>query len=454
MHTYQVKAGDTPMGIAKKFTGNALRVNELVVMNRAKKSVIRGGIPTFAHFKEGEKLLIPRTWPSKKLGLGDCTPCAERRKQLGLGASFTPEDGNVLVETTKAEEACQGHFVTAGPGTPSYQGGGVDWPPIMSTEQNKATNAGQDFYVFCGDDKNLYQVGPGGLRVCSNLDPNFDPFKAATVQCPDGSMPDPSTGECVPINPQTPGITPVNLPGTVNPPGTTTTTTPATTEKTTFEKALPYLGIAAVAAGGAGLIYYMSKPKHGAHRSMENPISGLAGAGMAVAGVAGGALGMYFWNRYKTSKLIQAGHRYTIRFSWDKAAGIAGGNGQIPASQYGALDAGSLANVQKYLDDVAPGAIHLVSVTVVNGTTVDVVLDVIKTDGVGFLASSTGFTINASGNTVAVTDNGASPTTTTTTGASGPPGLGAPDYYDPEACLFCAWMMGGPMPQNYIPYGQ
>lgn len=66
MRTVEVGLGDSPMLIAKKFTGDRRRYQELITSNPHKSVVFVGGLPTFASLGVGETLNLPSSF-----GVGD-----------------------------------------------------------------------------------------------------------------------------------------------------------------------------------------------------------------------------------------------------------------------------------------------------------------------------------------------------------------------------------------------
>lgn len=65
---YQVMAGDSPAGIARKLTGNAGRMGDLLAANPGKAVALSQGTPTFASLHVGEVLNVPRSW--RQFGVG------------------------------------------------------------------------------------------------------------------------------------------------------------------------------------------------------------------------------------------------------------------------------------------------------------------------------------------------------------------------------------------------
>jgi hypothetical protein len=59
---YQVGLGDTPMKIARRFTGQPTRYRELLYSNPHKSVVHVGGVPTFASLGVGERIELPAGW--------------------------------------------------------------------------------------------------------------------------------------------------------------------------------------------------------------------------------------------------------------------------------------------------------------------------------------------------------------------------------------------------------
>lgn len=59
---YQVMAGDSPAGIARKLTGNAGRMGDLLAANPGKQVALSHGTATFASLQIGEVLNVPRSW--------------------------------------------------------------------------------------------------------------------------------------------------------------------------------------------------------------------------------------------------------------------------------------------------------------------------------------------------------------------------------------------------------
>src|SRR5574341_2025484 len=56
---YEVGVGESPMGIAERFTGNPYRYGELLEANPHKDVIYVNGMPTFASLQGGEQLNIP-----------------------------------------------------------------------------------------------------------------------------------------------------------------------------------------------------------------------------------------------------------------------------------------------------------------------------------------------------------------------------------------------------------
>jgi hypothetical protein len=80
MVVYKVQAGDTPMLIAKRFTGDPDRFGELIAANRWKIKVVRQGVTTFFNLRAGELLRVPLAWRTPvnvtaMVGLGDIGDC-------------------------------------------------------------------------------------------------------------------------------------------------------------------------------------------------------------------------------------------------------------------------------------------------------------------------------------------------------------------------------------------
>ncbi|HZU83189.1 MAG TPA: hypothetical protein VE987_09745, partial [Polyangiaceae bacterium] len=70
---YQVMAGDSPAGIARKLTGNAGRMGDLLAANPSKPVALSQGLPTFASLHVGEVLNVPRSWRQFGMGSGQGT---------------------------------------------------------------------------------------------------------------------------------------------------------------------------------------------------------------------------------------------------------------------------------------------------------------------------------------------------------------------------------------------
>jgi nucleoid-associated protein YgaU len=57
-----VRAGDTPMGIARDYTGDPRRMTELVYANGHKPTYLASGWRTFTSLYPGERLRLPASW--------------------------------------------------------------------------------------------------------------------------------------------------------------------------------------------------------------------------------------------------------------------------------------------------------------------------------------------------------------------------------------------------------
>jgi len=66
--SYIVQGGDTPMWIARRFTGNGERFCELIAQNSHKATVSIDGVTTFADLTVGEILCLPYNWPLFPMG--------------------------------------------------------------------------------------------------------------------------------------------------------------------------------------------------------------------------------------------------------------------------------------------------------------------------------------------------------------------------------------------------
>jgi hypothetical protein len=163
-----------------------------------------------------------------------------RRTMRGVGAGgYTPQAGNLLVSSVDADAACTGSFTT-----PS------SWPPSMTQEAKNVLSSGAGTqFIYCGDDKNLYQVnGNGTLQRCTALDPDYNPDAVPPptgTTCPAGYTYDPASGQCVSAG--NPDVTPVSL----NTPGTSTSSSSSSSSSTP----LIVGGVLVVAAIAVGLAY-------------------------------------------------------------------------------------------------------------------------------------------------------------------------------------------------------
>jgi hypothetical protein len=296
MQRYQVKKGDSAYSIARAMTGDGTRSRDLAAANPAKKKKVVHGVVTFDKLTVGEWLNVPRSWQPGRVGMGKkmgdaagfpagcgpegcgggcggkCGGCGGKGngvsgppRGVGMGAAYTPEAGNMVVDPTAADAACTGSFTRP-----------QSWPPVMTQEAVKwgQQSSNGDIFIFCGVDKNLYQItatggGAAGLQVCTQLDPSFgcqpgyskdasgNCVPTPTGGCPSGQHLDPS-GNCVPD----PGVTTTG--GGIQRVGAWWSTL-----STGWKVGV---GIGAVGVAG-GLLYWATRPPHMGPR----PIAQIAG---------------------------------------------------------------------------------------------------------------------------------------------------------------------------------
>jgi hypothetical protein len=166
MQHYQVNQGDTPMGIAKAFSGDMGRVGELVRANPHKQAIVRDGFVTFANLRRGEKINIP--WQQR----GGMLHGAPGR--LGAPPPFALVPGAVLVDPNYAASSCGSWS------TPS------SWPADMTTQAVNINNSGppDGAETFVWYENRLWKFTSSGgntvLATCGSLAANFNPNSSAT----------------------------------------------------------------------------------------------------------------------------------------------------------------------------------------------------------------------------------------------------------------------------------
>ena len=92
-------------------------------------------------------------------------------RPAAVGAGYSPEGGNYVVDAATAEE-----LVAKNGGWSSPGNGG--WPPIMTDEAVKyaASGANNDVYIWCGENGLIYQIdAQGHLTDVGNPGKDFNP---------------------------------------------------------------------------------------------------------------------------------------------------------------------------------------------------------------------------------------------------------------------------------------